>query len=111
MQPRFRQAEPERFINELLGGTPEELPKLAHEASPIFYVSKDDPPFQVVHSIEDPVVPFEQSNDFVKKLESDGVKVEFIKVNSNNHMPMTEGNLNAVYEFFKDKLKATGVSN
>lgn len=103
--PRFRQSEPERFINELLGGTPEELPQLAHEASPIFYISKDDPPFLVVHSIEDPVVPFEQSNEFVKKLEADGVKVKFIKVNSNNHMPMTDGNLNAVYEFFKESLK------
>lgn len=105
MQPRFRQSEPERFINELLGGTPEEKPQLAREASPLFYVTPDDPPFLIVHSIEDPVVPFEQSNEFAKKLEAAGVKVKLIKVNSNNHMPMTESNLNAVYDFFKDNLK------
>jgi len=105
MQPRFREAKPEQFINELLGGKPEELPKLAHDASPMFFVSKDDPPFLIVHSIEDPIVPFEQSNDFAKKLEADGVKVKFIKVNSDNHMPMTDSNLNAVYDFFAQNLK------
>lgn len=106
MQPRFRQAKPEQFINELLGNTPEEVPELARDASPIMFVTHDDPPFLIVHSIEDPIVPFEQSNELAKKLEAAHVKVKFIKVNSDNHMPMTEANVNSVYDFFKENLKS-----
>lgn len=105
MQPRFRESKPELFINTLLGGTPEKNLELAKSGSPIFFVTPDDPPFLIVHSIEDPVVPFEQSNEFAKKLEAEGVKVKFLKINSDNHMPMTEANVNAVFDFFEATLK------
>ena len=105
MQPRFRESKPELFINELLGGTPDKNPELAKSGSPIFFVTKDDPPFLIVHSIEDPVVPFEQSNEFAKKLEAEGVKVKLLKINSDDHMPMTEANFNAVFNFFDETLK------
>jgi acetyl esterase/lipase len=105
MQPRFRESQPEQFINELLGGTPEANLELAKSASPTFYATKDDPPFMIVHSLEDPVVPFEQSNNFAKKLTAEGVKNQLIKVNGDNHVPTTESNVNAVFEFFKDTIK------
>jgi acetyl esterase/lipase len=107
MQPRFRESKPELFVNELLGGTPESKKDLAKSASPISFVTSDDPPFLIIHSIEDPVVPFEQSNDFAKKLEAEGVKVKLVKINSTDHMPMTEANFNEVYKFFDETLKPT----
>lgn len=109
MQPRFRDAKPELFINSLLGALPEQKPELTKSASPIFFVSKDDPPFLIVHSIEDPIVPFEQSNEFAKKLESEGIKTKFIKMNSDDHVPMTPENLAAVYNFFNETLKSSPI--
>lgn len=107
MQPRFRESKPELFINELLGGLPEKNMELAKSASPIFFVTKDDPPFLIIHSIEDPVVPFEQSNEFAKKLEAEGVKVKLVKINSDDHMPFSEANFKAVYDFFDETLKSS----
>ncbi len=104
MQPRFRRAQPEQFIKDFLGGTPEEHPDLANQANPINFVTKDAPPFVIIHSIEDPIVPFEQSNEFVKKLKAAGVDVNFIRVQGEDHMPMAESIWNAVFEFLNQQL-------
>ncbi|MBX9667372.1 MAG: alpha/beta hydrolase [Candidatus Obscuribacterales bacterium] len=104
MQPRFRRVQPEQFIRDFLGGTVEEVPDLAYQASPINFVTKDAPPFIVIHSIEDPIVPFEQSNEFVKKLKLADIDVSFIKVQGEDHMPMSESNWNAVFDFLNQYL-------
>ena len=59
---------PERrfAIEGLLGGAP-------IAASPIHYVSKDDPPFLIVHGEADRVVPVEQSQRFYEELRKAGV--------------------------------------
>ncbi len=106
MAPMYRQFKAEDLVNELLGGTPEQKKELAVEASPINFISKDDPPFMVVHSTEDPIVPFEQSDKFVQKLKEAGVSVTFIKVEGNNHMPLNNKTFAAVYDFFDEKIKA-----
>lgn len=45
----------------LLGGTVRDLPEVAKQASALYQVSADDPPFLVMHGAADPQVPLEQS--------------------------------------------------
>jgi acetyl esterase/lipase len=58
-------------IEELLGGAPEK--DKATTASPLHYVSKDDPPFLIVHGEGDRVVPVEQSQRLYEELRKAGV--------------------------------------
>jgi acetyl esterase/lipase len=60
-------------IEALLGGPPETDKAKAIAASPIHYVSKDDPPFLIVHGEADRVVPVEQSHRFYEELRKAGV--------------------------------------
>jgi hypothetical protein len=50
-----------QVIVKLFRGTEKEKPELYRKASPIFYVSKDDPPLLLVHGEEDDLIPFDQS--------------------------------------------------
>ncbi|MCB1230798.1 MAG: alpha/beta hydrolase fold domain-containing protein [Verrucomicrobiae bacterium] len=76
---------PESPESKLLGGPVQEVPDVARSASPIEHVSKDDAPFLIVHGDQDPVVPYAQSVDFEKKLESAGVPAVFITVEGGGH--------------------------
>jgi acetyl esterase/lipase len=58
-------------IEGLLGGSPEK--DKATSASPLHFVSKDDPPFLIVHGEGDRVVPVEQSQRFYEELKKAGV--------------------------------------
>src|SRR5262249_50734613 len=58
-------------IEGLLGGPPEK--DQATTASPLHYVSKDDPPFLIVHGEGDRVVPVEQSQRLYEELRKAGV--------------------------------------
>jgi dipeptidyl aminopeptidase/acylaminoacyl peptidase len=68
-----------------LGGSEKEKAQLYRKASPIFYVSKGDPPLLAVHGIEDEVVPFAQSQRIVNTYRRLGLTVEFIPVNNAGH--------------------------
>lgn len=54
--------------SQLLGGALQKNPKAARRASPITYVSKNDPPMLLVHGTADPIVPCEQSRVFYRAL-------------------------------------------
>jgi len=60
-------------IEALLGGPLEKDKAKAIAASPIHYVSKDDPPFLIVHGEADRVVPVEQSQRLYEELRKAGV--------------------------------------
>jgi dipeptidyl aminopeptidase/acylaminoacyl peptidase len=55
------------------------------EASPITYVTPDDPPFLLFHGDADQVVPFEQSQLMESALKKVGVPVKFIPVPGGKH--------------------------
>ena len=59
--------------------------ELARAASPITYVSKDDPPFLIIHGDKDMTVPFDQSERLTKALKGSGVEVLFFKVEGGGH--------------------------
>ncbi len=51
---------------------------MARRVSPIYQVSSDDPPIFITHGDADAVVPIQQSEMILKKLQEAGVKNEFL---------------------------------
>ena len=68
-----------------MGGTPEEIPERFREASPITYVSPDDPPLLMVHGDADRTVPFDQSERMQAALEDVGVPAELVRIPGGGH--------------------------
>lgn len=64
------------------------------EASPITYVTADDPPFLLLHGDADKVVPFNQSEVFEAALRKANVKVKLIRVVGGAHGPKFDGAVN-----------------
>ena len=58
----------------LVGGSAEQNQTNAIAASPIHYVSKDDPPFLIIHGENDPTVPVTQAESFAAALKAAGVE-------------------------------------
>ncbi len=71
--------------SKLLGGPILENKEKAKAASPITYITKDDPPFLIFHGDKDMTVPFNQSEKLTKALKASGVDVLFIKVEGGAH--------------------------
>ncbi len=76
---------PDSPASELLGGPVQENKEKARRANPITYVTKDDPPFLILHGDKDPVVPHGQSVLLVEALEKAGVAVTFHTVKGGGH--------------------------
>ena len=62
--------------SKLIGGAVLENLEKAAKASPITYVTKDDPPFLIMHGDKDPLVPLKQSETLRDALKTAGVEVE-----------------------------------
>jgi acetyl esterase/lipase len=71
--------------SQLLGGPVLERRDLARQANPITYISKDDPPFLVVHGDVDRNVPIAQSVMLVDELRAAKVPVTFYSVSDGGH--------------------------
>jgi acetyl esterase/lipase len=71
--------------SKLLGGPVQEKKEEARSASPITYVTKDDPPFLIIHGDADPLVPFNQSERLAKALTDAGVECLFVRVAGGGH--------------------------
>jgi len=66
--------EPSRqIVKDFLGGTPEEKPEAAAKASPLTYVTKDDPPILTFHGTKDGLVPYTQAVKLTDALTAAGV--------------------------------------
>jgi len=69
----------------LVGGPLQQTQQAARSASPTTYVSKDDPPFLIVHGDKDPLVPHDQSVRLDEALQEAGVDVLLITVEGAGH--------------------------
>jgi acetyl esterase len=56
-----------------------------NEFSPVNAVSKDAPPFLLIHGTEDPFVPFSQSEELCDKLHAAGASCKLIPVKDGGH--------------------------
>jgi acetyl esterase/lipase len=70
---------------QLIGGPLGGKPDAARSASPIIFVSADDPPILVIHGTMDPAVAFNQSERFAAALKKAGVDVTFVRVEGAGH--------------------------
>lgn len=73
--------------SQLIGG-PIQAPENAarvREASPLTYVTEDDPPFLLAHGTADPKVPYHQSELLYEALLTKGVPVQFVTVRGALH--------------------------
>jgi acetyl esterase/lipase len=55
------------------------------EASPVTYVTPNDPPFLILHGEDGSLVPIAQSETFFAALQSAGVEAEFVRVKNSGH--------------------------
>jgi acetyl esterase/lipase len=74
-----------QVIEKFLRGSRKKKPELFRRASPVFYVSKDDPPLLLVHGEQDAGVPFEQSLRMAKAYLQLGLPGELIAVKNCGH--------------------------
>lgn len=72
-------------IEALIGGPLATKRETAIAASPMTYISKDDPPFLIIHGDEDETVPVSQSQAFAKALKAAGVPVTLEVVVGRGH--------------------------
>jgi acetyl esterase/lipase len=73
------------LLVQLFGATLKDKPELYRLGSPITHVSKDDPPFLIVHGDADELVPFSQAQSFCEALHKAGVEATLVKVRGGNH--------------------------
>ncbi len=71
--------------SQLVGGTLQETKEVARDASPVTYVSKDDPPFLIVHGDKDMTVPYNQSVRFNELLKEANVDTTLITIAGARH--------------------------
>jgi acetyl esterase/lipase len=69
----------------LIGGPIQENKDKVQRANPIAYVTKDDPPFLIVHGDKDPLVPHNQSEILCDALKKAGVEATLYTVQGGGH--------------------------
>jgi len=96
---------PDSPESKLLGGPVQENKDKVRRADPITYVTKDDPPFLIVHGDKDPLVPFNQSELLYEALKGAGVDVTLYTVRGGRHGGFKDPNVPLlVTEFFHTHL-------
>ncbi|MCC6489744.1 MAG: alpha/beta hydrolase [Candidatus Hydrogenedentes bacterium] len=93
----------------LIGGSIQENKEKSASANPITYVSKESPPFLIIHGDMDPLVPWHQSQLLFDALAGAGVPVTFYTVGGGGHGGFRDPNVEAlIQEFFAKRLKPGG---
>jgi acetyl esterase/lipase len=92
--------------SKLIGGLVQDNPEKAAKANPITYVTKDAPPFLIIHGDMDPLVPHHQSELLEAALKKAGVPVLFYTVKGGGHGGFKDPNVpKLTREFFEKHLK------
>ncbi len=69
----------------LIGGRVQDQQEAAKRASPVTYISKDDPPFLTAHGTKDPLVPYAQATELHEGLKKAGVSSILITMKNGGH--------------------------
>jgi len=103
-----RKNNPNNPIEKLLGGSGTEKKELAALASPMTHVSKESPPFLILHGTADKLVPLSQGTLFHEALKKAGVDTEMIVANGLGHDRVAftaPEKMNDIVAFFNKHLK------
>jgi acetyl esterase/lipase len=106
---RFEGGRSPSAVDLLLGGSIQDKQDAAREASPITYVSADDPPFLIVHGTDDQTVPFEQAEMFYDALKKAGVDATFVRITGGSHAVGGPAVTQRVNDFFEKHLRGQDV--
>jgi acetyl esterase/lipase len=96
------------ILDVLLDGPPEQKGASYRAASPITYVSKDDPPILTVHGTADPVVPVDQATEFDAAMKKAGASHTLMLMEGEGHGFNPEADKKAraaTFKFFDEHLK------
>ncbi|KDN39259.1 alpha/beta-hydrolase [Tilletiaria anomala UBC 951] len=74
-----------RYLLGLLGGSPEEVPQIYHDRSPLYMADRIRAPVLVLQGDLDKVVPPNQSEEIVKTMEKNKCKVKYILFEGEGH--------------------------
>ena len=99
---------PDSPESKLVGGSIQAHKDRVAKANPITYVSKDNPPFLIIHGDQDKLVPFHQSVLLKDALEKAGVSVTFYRVEGGGHGWFRDPKVPELTKaFFEQHLKPT----
>jgi acetyl esterase/lipase len=90
-----------------LGGTPEEAPERYKAASPVTYITADDPPVLTLHGDQDALVPIEQARLLDEKMKAAGAPHTLLVLEDQGHGFQGEKQktaMNAMWDFFARRL-------
>ncbi|HEY4262269.1 MAG TPA: alpha/beta hydrolase [Schlesneria sp.] len=87
----------------LIGGPLQERRELAQQASPMTHVTRNDPPFLIIHGTKDPNVPFDQAATFAAALETAGASATLVPVEGGLHGNFKTPEVQQRYRTFFDK--------
>jgi acetyl esterase/lipase len=91
---------------------PERLRQIAHQISPIDYVTADDPPTLMIHGDADRVVPIQQSLTMAEALKKAGVETKLVVKEGAGHGWLNMlGDINQIVDWFDSHLKKPGASH
>jgi acetyl esterase/lipase len=90
-------------VKSFMGKAYDQDPKLYEKASPIRYVTKDDPPTLVFQGTIDETVPQAQSDTLVAKLKEIGVPCEYVKFEGWPHTMDIVEDVNIRCQWFMNK--------
>ncbi|MGH8530672.1 MAG: alpha/beta hydrolase fold domain-containing protein [Nevskiales bacterium] len=97
-----------KLVPQFLGGTQTEKPALYGKASPITYVTPDDPPVFIYHGGSDTLVSPDHAQDFKVALDKAGIKNELYILRGRGHVTafLTDrGAVSAALEFLDRNLR------
>lgn len=97
----------EDMIEALVGKSASDAAEARRRASPITYVTKDDPPFLIFHGTKDELVPVDQARRFAARLKEAGVPVELVIEDGERHGFSKDAivrSITQMHEFLKREL-------
>ncbi|VTR96484.1 alpha beta hydrolase : Esterase/lipase OS=Sporomusa ovata DSM 2662 GN=SOV_4c07280 PE=4 SV=1: Abhydrolase_5 [Gemmata massiliana] len=97
-----------QYLRPYLGKTYSEDPDLYTRASPGTYATADDPPFLLIHSVDDQLIPIAQAHAFAVKLRRANVPVEIVEETGAEHVwggERLEKTLTTVVQFLDRTLR------
>lgn len=103
--------DPKSPYAELLGGPVAKNQAQAAKASPVTYVTKDDPPFLIMHGDQDHSVPPRQGELLVEALHKVGVEATLVIIKDAGHGGpafKSPENMKKIEDFFARQLKKAG---
>lgn len=92
-----------------LGGPVQQNLSAARDASAVTFVDGADPPFLIMHGVEDEIVPVDQSDQLADVLVKAGVDVAYIKIPKAKHDFESKKTVELVRKFFRARLNAANV--